>query len=74
MTLKTLQSAILKLPPHRRAQLAATLLYSLDSTEPAEIENAWVEEADRRYRAYKHGALKAIPSADAIRQARESLR
>lgn len=74
MTMKDIQSAALKLPVGRRAQLAATLLSSLDSDEPAEIENAWIREADRRYQAYKRGKVQAIPAADAIRKVRESLR
>jgi putative addiction module component (TIGR02574 family) len=74
MTMRDLQTAALKLPVSRRARLAATLLSSLDSDEPAEIEDAWMKEADRRYRAYKSGKLQAIPAADAIRKARESLR
>lgn len=74
MTMKDLQSAALKLPVSRRAQLAATLLSSLDSDEPAEIETAWIREADRRYKAYTRGKVSAVPAADAIRKAREGLR
>ena len=69
MTMKDLESAALKLSVGRRAKLAATLLSSLDSDEPAEIENAWIREADRRYQAYKSGKLHAIPAAEAIRKA-----
>jgi hypothetical protein len=74
MTLKDLEAAALKLPLARRAKLAASLLSSLSDEEPAEIENAWVEEADRRYRACRHGSLRAIPAADALYKARESQR
>ena len=74
MTMKDLESAALKLSVGRRAKLAATLLSSLDSDEPAEIENAWIRESDRRYQAYKGGKVQAIPTAQAIRKARESLR
>lgn len=74
MTMKDLQSAAMKLPAGRRAQLAATLLSSLDSAEPAEIQDAWIREAGRRYQAYKRGKVQAIPAADAIRKVRGSLR
>jgi putative addiction module component (TIGR02574 family) len=74
MTLKAIQSHVLKLSVSERAELAATLLSSLESAEPAELENAWIEEADRRFREYKRGRIRAIPAAQAMREARASLR
>lgn len=74
MTLKTLESQVLKLLVDQRAELAAAVLSSLETDEPAEIENVWIEEADRRFRAYKRGCIQAVSAAEAMRRARASLR
>lgn len=38
------------------------LLLSLDEPEDQAIEQVWAEEAERRYREVKSGAVEAIPS------------
>jgi hypothetical protein len=43
-------SAALKLPPETRAMLADHLLTSLDGPNQKAIDDAWAEEADRRWR------------------------
>lgn len=48
-----------------------------DAGEPeelTEVEQAWVEEAERRYRDYLSGAVKGIPAADAIADIRARLK
>ena len=43
-------SAAMSLPPGARAMLAEHLLESLDATNQSEIDAAWDDEADRRWR------------------------
>jgi putative addiction module component (TIGR02574 family) len=74
MTLKSIESAALKLPPEARSKLAATLLSSLELEDPVELERAWVEESDRRYRAYKAGKTKAYSAKAVIAGARAALK
>ena len=50
----------LKLKPVEKIHLAELLLVSLDKPD-SEIEQKWVEESERRYAAYKRGALQGLP-------------
>ena len=74
MTQKAIESAALKLPLRARSKLAAALLSTLDADDPAEAERIWIEEADRRYRAYRAGRTKAMGAKQAIADARAALR
>ena len=73
MTLKTIEAAALKLPAKARSELAATLLSSLETGDPAKWEQAWIEEAERRYRAYRSGETIAMPARDAITAAKAAI-
>ncbi len=69
MTTARLEAEILKLPRSVRARLAERLISSLD--EEDEIEQAWAEEADRRYKAFLNGEETMTPLEevlDAIRK------
>ena len=68
--LKEFEVSALKLPVAERAALAERLIESLDALDDAENERLWVEEAERRYQAYKQGRLSARLAADAIQDAR----
>jgi putative addiction module component (TIGR02574 family) len=59
MTTAALEAEILKLPRSVRARLAERLISSLD--EDDEIEQAWVDEADRRFQAFQRGESKMLP-------------
>jgi putative addiction module component (TIGR02574 family) len=50
---------ILALPPSDRAELADSILASLEPTDPALIK-LWAAEAEDRVSAYKRGELEAI--------------
>lgn len=55
-----LESEALNLPKHLRARPAELLLSSLD--EDTEIEQAWIEEAERRSEELRTGKVAGIPS------------
>jgi hypothetical protein len=74
MTLKSIESAAMKLPVAARGKLAGALLSSLERDEPGDIEREWVEEAERRYRRYHEGKSKPIPAKQAIAAARAACR
>ena len=74
LDIKEFESSALKLPVAERAALAERLIESLDVLDDAENERIWVEEAERRYQAYKQGRLGARPAADVIQDARSRLR
>jgi putative addiction module component (TIGR02574 family) len=51
----------LALPPKARADIAGTLLRSLDATEEAGVDAAWAVEVEHRLREVESGAAKLIP-------------
>lgn len=71
MTLDDLEAEALKLPAHLRARLAETLISSLD--EEAEIEQAWADEVERRYREMSAGAVRGIPAVEVFAKVRSRL-
>ena len=71
MTTAHLEAEILKLPRSVRARLAERLLQSLDDDN--EIEQAWAEEADRRYQAYLKGNEKTFPAEEVLAAIRKEL-
>ncbi len=57
----------LPLPDNDRAELAASLIESLDETFDPSAQAAWAEEIGRRLSALNSGAVKAIPWDEARR-------
>ena len=72
MTLEKLEAEALKLSPKSRARLAEKLLHSLEGLTDAEIERAWVEEAQRRDNEWDEGEAK--PAEKVLREARSRIR
>lgn len=73
MDLKTFEAEAMTLPVSQRAILAQHLLASLDDVEEQENETLWLEEAGRRYEAYKAGSLSARDAFEAIDEMRARL-
>ena len=69
---KVLEEA-LTLAPAERADVAATLLDSLDEQEDEAVEEAWAPEIERRIREVESGAVKMIPWSEARRGLRARL-
>ncbi len=72
--LKQCEARALKLAPKDRAILAERLINSLDSLEGSEIEQLWLEEAERRYKGYLKGKIPARPARDVLREARTAIK
>lgn len=51
----------LALPPEARAELASSLLDSLDQSVDGEVDAAWREEIVRRMDEIRSGKVKTIP-------------
>jgi putative addiction module component (TIGR02574 family) len=71
--IKEIEEEALRLPSHERARLAEHLINSLDEKEDPEAEKLWIEEAERRYREYKEGKVKAKQSDLVLKEARSKL-
>ncbi len=67
---KVLEDA-LTLPPNERADLAATLMDSLNEHEDEGVEEAWAKEIERRIQEVESGAVKTIPWSDVRRRLRQ---
>ncbi len=59
---KRLTEEIRKLTPEEQADLMDELLVLTHREPDPEIEKAWAEEAERRWRAFKRGETRAIPA------------
>ena len=62
-----------KLPPQERERLAQRLLAGLGSEPLSAVEEAWVREAERRYRLWKRDRTRARPAEKALAQLRKEL-
>jgi putative addiction module component (TIGR02574 family) len=62
-----------RLPAVERERLAERLLAPLADRRLTKVEEAWVAEAERRYRAWKRGRSGAVPAAEALATIREEL-
>ena len=61
------------LTPQEKASLARILIEELDPAIDVGVEQVWVEEAQRRYEAYRKGELEAIPGDVVMKKARSRL-
>jgi putative addiction module component (TIGR02574 family) len=61
------------LTPQEKATLARILIAELDPALDVEIEQLWIAEAQRRYRAFLNGELKALPGDEVMAKARSRL-
>jgi len=53
-----------------RARLARDLLHSLDGLSEAEIEQLWLDEAERRREEVVSAAVETVAMADALAEVR----
>lgn len=67
LNVKKIEEEASQLHSRDRAQLAESLIKSLDEEEdPEEAEKIWIKEAEQRYREYKEGKVKAKPADPGI--------
>lgn len=71
--IQEIENEVLSLPPHERAIIAEHIIRSLDDEEDPEVERLWIAEAERRYKEYKEGKVKARPAATVFKEARSKL-
>ena len=62
------------LPTQDRALLAYHLIASIDPGEDVDAEAVWLEEAERRYQAYRQGTLPAKPAEQVFREAKSQIK
>ena len=62
------------LTPQARADLASSLIDSLDQTVDEDVEAAWQEEIARRVEELESGKVKTIPWTEVRRRGQDLLR
>lgn len=67
---KDIESSALKLTDKQRAKLAVRLLESLDKEQESDVEQAWLEEIERRNQRLESGKGELIPAKDVFAKAR----
>jgi putative addiction module component (TIGR02574 family) len=63
-----------KLTPKQKAELARTLIDSLDEDLDENVEQLWLDEAARRYEAYRRGEMSSRPAVEVFARVRARLR
>ncbi len=67
------EAQAMALSPTERAKLAERLIASLDNLTDRQNEQLWIDEADRRFREYRHGKITARSAEAVINDARNSI-
>jgi len=68
-----LEVEALELPTEDRADLARRLIESLEDSNTGDFEAEWVEEAERRYAAYRDRVSAGRPGREVMREAKARL-
>jgi len=63
-----------RLSAEERELLAERLIASIDKVQLSPIDEAWIEEVERRYSSWKAGHTVAIPSDQALAKSREYIK
>ena len=69
--LDDIRDEALRLTPRQRLQLVQDLQASVMSAEERDVEEAWLDEAERRFAAWKSGETKTISGPEAVARLRE---
>jgi putative addiction module component (TIGR02574 family) len=62
----TVEEQATRLPHRDRARLALRLLESLDPGQDENVDELWLDEAERRLREYEQGGTTARDAEDAL--------
>lgn len=72
--LEDIQRQVRGLAPNEKAALARLLIEELDQTFDGDVEQLWINEAQRRYQAYLKGEIKAHLGNEVMDRARARLK
>jgi putative addiction module component (TIGR02574 family) len=73
MTIETITAAALALPPESRAELAETLLRSLDDSMSVKYWAEWEAEIEDRIAAYERGEMPSYSREEVMRRLEEDV-
>jgi hypothetical protein len=70
----TIEDQAAQLPQRERARLALRLIESLEPGPDENVEELWLDEAERRLKKYDEGATQADDADEAISDIERNLR
>ncbi len=73
-TIEDIENEIRSLSVDDRMHLLRDLIADLDGSMDEDVEKAWLEEAERRYKELKGGVAELIPAEEVFAQARARLK
>lgn len=73
-SIEELESEIRSLSADERMHLLRDLIADLDGAMEADVEKAWLQEAERRYKELKDGFVEAVPAEEVFARARARLK
>lgn len=71
--IEDIESEIRTLSADDRMHLLRDLIADLDGGLDEDVEKAWLEEAERRYKELKEGKVESVPAKEVFAQARARL-
>ena len=71
--LSDVEQDALQLPLQERAILVERLLATLDAGEDTDVEELWLQEAEKRYAEYRAGRTESRPAEQVMEEARQRL-
>ena len=72
-TIEDIENEIRSLSVDDRMHLLRDLIADLDGGMDEDVEKAWLEEAERRYKELKEGEVELIPAEEVFTRARAQL-
>jgi putative addiction module component (TIGR02574 family) len=72
-TIEDIENEIRSLSADDRMHLLRDLIADLDGSMDEDVEKAWLEEAERRYKEAKAGEVELIPAEEVFARARARL-
>jgi len=69
-----IEAKIRALSPDEKAELIRSLIADLDGPEDAGVEQAWLDEAERRHRELLDGKVQGIPGERVFEDLRARLK
>jgi putative addiction module component (TIGR02574 family) len=73
-TVEDIENEIRSLSVDDRMHLLRDLIADLDGSMDEDVEKAWLEEAERRYKDLKDGDVELIPAEEVFARARARLK
>jgi putative addiction module component (TIGR02574 family) len=63
-SLSELEAEARRLPVRERARLVRRLIATLDADDEGDVEQLWLDEAEKRLAAYRRGETSSVPGEE----------